>query len=236
MAKSLAEYKAIRQLQQNVSDSDLKLIYASLELSYYLSTRDYVSNGYSRGLLKQDIGGIRRPMIRQNLKATFLFNQNVVVTDEDTDPKGYNYCQLNFRNKCIVNLHYVRNFNDFPRLSAYVRENARHNPRIVQLPIPIFQEEQEDCSSPQEGIVNAIITHGSSTGEKLDFAFLRMPDFDFSISLHSRNLSQIAATEESTIQAVHDAEPEKLNVELKTTFQEDKEDEKAGGMEGSSKE
>jgi hypothetical protein len=118
MVKSLAEYKAIRQLNQSVSDSDLRLIYASLESSYYLSTRDFDSNGYSRGLLKQDIGGIRRPMIRRGLKDSFLFNKNVIVTDEDTDPTGYNYCQLNFNNKCIVTVHYVRNFNDFPRSSA----------------------------------------------------------------------------------------------------------------------
>jgi hypothetical protein len=234
MVKSLAEYKAIRQLNQSVSDSDLRLIYASLESSYYLSTRDFDSNGYSRGLLKQDIGGIRRPMIRRGLKDSFLFNKNVIVTDEDTDPTGYNYCQLNFNNKCIVTVHYVRNFNDFPRSSAYVRENARLNPRIVQL--TVFQEEQEDYSSPQEGIVNAIVTHGSSTGEKLDFAFLRMPDFDFRVSLYNINLAQIIATEESTIQSVHDVEIEKRNVELKTTFEEDEEDEKASGTEGSSKE
>jgi hypothetical protein len=63
-----------------------------------------------------------------------------------------------------------------------------------------------------------------------------MPDFDFRVSLYNINLAQIIATEESTIQSVHDVEIEKRNVELKTTFEEDEEDEKASGTEGSSKE
>jgi hypothetical protein len=236
MVKSLAEYRAIQQLHQSVSDSDLNLIYASLESSYYLSVRDFDSNGYSRELLKQEIGGIRRPKIRRDLKDLFRFNRNVIVTDEDTDPTGYNYCQLNFNNKCIVTVHYVRNFNDFPNPSAYVRKNARHNPRIVQLQMPIFQEKEESHFDPQENMVNAIITHGSSTGEKLEFAFLRMPDFDFHISLHNINLTQVVSTEESATQAVYDVEIEKRNVELKTTFEDDDEGEEASGAEGSSKE
>jgi hypothetical protein len=235
MGKSLAEYRAIRQLQQNVSDSDLNLIYSSLELSYDLSTREFDSEGYSRKLLKQDIGGIRRPKIRRGLKDLFLFNKKVIVTDEDTDPIGYSYCQLNFNNKCLVTVHYVRNLNDFPRSSAYTLANARYNPRIVQLPIPCFQEEEQSHFSPPGDMVNAIITHGSSTGEKLDFAFLRMPDFDFRISLYNINLAQVVATEEVATQVVHDISIEKRNVELKTTFEED-EDEEASGTEGSVKE
>lgn len=164
--------------------------------------------------------------------AEFRFEQDVAVDLVNSDPKGWKYVQLCFNESLVLTFSYLPGIRGLPRHAKFRNDKAAMNPRIYQPDmLSPSADPKEKCTAVKDRFLYGIVVHGSEQGRTLDFAFLKIPDFDYQRLLHSDNIAQLIS--ESNVTDIEHINPvqeiEKTNIQLRRRQIENPESDRKSG-------